>query len=68
MVDNRCSGDTDESDTAGTSTFYPYRDSNVYGDSSVITDACNAPSVHVDNSVYCDDSSGSAYPGTAGIP
>ena len=66
-VDNDCDGLTDDSDasvdTSTGSAFYADMDSDSFGNASVSTMACLAPSSYVSDSSDCDDTSSSTYPG-----
>jgi hypothetical protein len=59
LADNDCDGDTDEG--VG-SLWYQDNDGDGYGNGSVFTTACNAPSGYVGNALDCDDFSASTSP------
>ena len=58
--DNDCNGTAD--DGLG-STFYADTDGDDYGDPAVSTLGCSAPSGYVSNSIDCDDSLDTVFPG-----
>ncbi len=58
-ADNDCDGDVDEG--VG-STWYQDADSDGYGNGSVTTEDCDAPSGYVGNALDCDDFSASTSP------
>src|SRR6185503_15637277 len=59
-IDEDCDGLTDE---GVQSTFYADSDNDTYGNLSVTTLACSAPSGYVSNSTDCNDASSSVHPG-----
>ena len=61
LADNDCDGSIDEG--VG-STWYQDADSDGYGNGSVSTVACTAPTSYVSNSLDCDDYSASTHPGS----
>ncbi len=61
-VDDDCDGTTDE---GVKTTFYADADSDTYGNSSVTTEACSAPSGYVSNTTDCNDSASSVNPGAS---
>lgn len=58
-VDNDCDGTIDED----VSTFYADLDGDGFGDSSVSSTACTAPSGYVEDNSDCNDAESSAFPG-----
>ncbi|HEX9825260.1 MAG TPA: MopE-related protein, partial [Flavobacteriaceae bacterium] len=63
-IDNNCDGQVDE---GVQSTFYADNDGDGYGDASVTTMACSAPSGYVADNTDCDDSEANNYPGNTEI-
>ncbi|MCB9797419.1 MAG: putative metal-binding motif-containing protein, partial [Alphaproteobacteria bacterium] len=59
-IDNNCDGSVDE---GVTTSFYADADGDGYGDASVVTEACAAPSGTVADSSDCDDAEPAANPG-----
>lgn len=57
-VDNDCDGDTDDDDSGVTETLKYYEDSDgdLYGDTSSVANACDAPSGYTSSNGDCDDS------------
>ena len=54
-IDNDCDGSVDESDATDATVWYIDADGDGFGDASVSTTACDAPSGYVDNDDDCDD-------------
>ncbi|HYV94116.1 MAG TPA: MopE-related protein [Chitinophagales bacterium] len=61
-IDDNCNSSIDE---GVQSTFYSDQDGDSYGNSSVTTQACSAPSGYVSNSTDCNDNSASVHPGAS---
>jgi len=59
-IDNDCDARTDES---GGTSWYADTDGDGYGNASVATVSCTAPSGYVSVSTDCDDSDSAVYPG-----
>ncbi len=68
-VDNDCDGLVDGADpgVTGTSVFYRDADGDTYGDASLTTTACSAPSGYTSNATDCDDSLAAVNPGATEI-
>ena len=64
-LDNNCNSQVDE---GVQSTFYRDADSDGYGNVSVTTPACSAPSGYVTNSSDCSDTAAAVHPGATEIP
>jgi len=62
-VDNDCDGDTDEDDALDVSEWYLDDDGDGYGDASVSTESCEAPTGYVSDDTDCDDTDADEYPG-----
>jgi hypothetical protein len=62
-VDNDCDGSTDEPDAVDANTWYADSDNDGYGDASVSTVSCLAPSGYRSTSTDCDDGDSSIHPG-----
>ena len=60
--DDDCDGVTDEADAVDAATWYLDSDSDGFGDSSVSSVACEAPSGYVGTSGDCDDSDSGTNP------
>ena len=65
--DDDCDGDTDEPDAADATTWYDDADVDGYGDPSVSTVACDAPSGTVGNGRDCDDTNPAVSPAAAEV-
>jgi hypothetical protein len=63
-LDNDCDGLTDE---GVLTTFYRDQDNDGFGNPTITTQACSAPSGYVSDNTDCDDSRSSAYPGATEI-
>jgi Tol biopolymer transport system component/DNA/RNA endonuclease G (NUC1)/methionine-rich copper-binding protein CopC len=63
-VDNDCDGLVDE---GVTTTFYRDADSDGYGNPSITTQACSAPSGYVANNTDCNDSNNAVHPGATEV-
>jgi len=61
-VDNDCDGSSDEADAVDPSTWHLDSDGDGFGDASVSTAACSAPSGYVADSADCDDTSAQRNP------
>ena len=59
-IDDDCDGSTDE---GVQTTYYADADNDTYGDLTVTTAACSAPTGYVSNSTDCNDASASVHPG-----
>ncbi len=68
-IDDDCDSfvDDDDSPVAGTSTWYADTDNDLYGDPSVSTDACAAPTNYVGDDTDCDDADATVNPGAAEV-
>src|ERR1041385_3254697 len=63
-IDDNCTGGIDE---GVQSTFYADADGDTYGNASVTTMACNAPSGYVSDNTDCDDAHASVHPGATEV-
>jgi hypothetical protein len=63
--DDDCDGDIDEDDAVDASTWYADVDGDGFGDASITTSACTAPSGFTSDDTDCDDGDASTYPGAA---
>ncbi len=63
-VDNNCDGQIDEDVK---NTYYRDADSDGYGNPSVTTQACTAPSGYVADSTDCDDADAATHPGATEV-
>jgi MYXO-CTERM domain-containing protein len=61
-VDDDCDGTTDESSAVDASTWYQDSDADTYGNPSVASVACTAPSGYVSRALDCNDSSAAISP------
>ncbi len=66
-VDDDCDGTVDESDAVDASRWYADTDADGYGDASVVTTACEAPSGTVADDTDCDDTTAAVNPGATEI-
>ncbi len=66
-IDNDCDGTIDDDDrdvdTSTGSTWYDDNDADGYGDASLSTEACDAPSGTVSDNTDCDDGDSTVNPG-----
>jgi len=66
-VDDDCDTDIDDEDSSldatTTAEWYADTDGDGFGDASVTTDACDAPSGFVSDDTDCDDGDGAVFPG-----
>ena len=62
-LDNDCDGATDEDSAVDAPTWYQDSDRDSYGNASVSTVSCTAPSGYVSASTDCDDARAATYPG-----
>ncbi len=62
-IDDDCEGGIDEALT--TYTWYADSDVDTYGNASVSTSSCSAPSGYVSDSTDCNDASASVHPGAS---
>ena len=62
-VDQDCDAEIDE-DATDPATWYADADADGYGDANASTEACDAPSDHVDNADDCDDTDPDLSPDT----
>src|SRR5207244_2580651 len=58
-LDDNCNGQTDE---GVMTTFYRDADGDSYGNASVTTQACSAPSGYISNSTDCNDGNSAVHP------
>ena len=65
-VDEDCDGEVDE-DAVDMTTWFSDGDGDGYGLSGTGTDACEAPSGHVDDETDCDDDDSAVNPGAAEV-
>jgi hypothetical protein len=63
--DNNCDGAIDEAGSTGETVWYADADSDSFGDASVSTQACTAPSGYGADASDCDDADANAYPGNS---
>jgi hypothetical protein len=63
-LDNDCDGDIDEN---GLSTFYRDADGDGFGNPSLTTQACSAPTGYVANNTDCNDANAAVYPGATEV-
>ena len=63
-TDDDCDGTTDE---GVKTTFYADADNDTYGNLSVTTEACSAPSGYVSNTTDCNDGAGTVHPGATDV-
>ena len=61
-IDDDCDGRIDPADSADAATWYADSDADTYGDPSVTTTACSAPSDYVLDDTDCDDSAPDVNP------
>jgi hypothetical protein len=66
-VDNNCDGDTDGSDSVGTSTWYVDADGDGYGDPGSAQNACYQPTGYASNYSDCDDGNYAVHPAATEI-
>jgi hypothetical protein len=66
-IDNNCDGVVDEDTAADASSWYADADSDGYGDASVVTTACEAPSGTVSDATDCDDTEAAVNPGATEV-
>jgi len=68
-IDNDCDGDVDADDSSavGLTTYYADADSDTYGDATVSTDECSAPSGYVTDDNDCDDADAAINPGATEV-
>jgi len=62
-IDDDCDGTTDESSAVDAGTWYRDADSDTYGNSSLSTTSCSAPSGYVADNTDCNDSRAATNPG-----
>jgi hypothetical protein len=66
-IDNDCDGEIDEDDAADVPTWYTDADGDGYGDASLSSESCTAPTGSVDDDSDCDDGDASIHPAAAEI-
>jgi hypothetical protein len=66
-LDENCDGVADDSTATGQTTWYRDSDGDGYGDASVTTSACDAPTGYVSDSTDCNDASASVNPGATEV-
>ncbi|NQV90375.1 hypothetical protein HQ487_03110 [Candidatus Uhrbacteria bacterium] len=62
-ADNDCDGSTDPDSSSDATTWYTDDDNDGYGDASISTVSCSAPSGTVADGTDCDDDDRTVYPG-----
>ncbi len=62
-ADNNCDTNTDEASALDASVWYADSDSDTFGDSAVMINACTQPDGFVADDTDCDDARGGDYPG-----
>lgn len=62
-TDEDCDGTGDEAGASGSSLWYADADGDLYGDVSMFTNSCDAPSGYIADKADCDDRSASVNPG-----
>ncbi|MEC8423104.1 MAG: putative metal-binding motif-containing protein, partial [Myxococcota bacterium] len=62
-VDNDCDGTVDEPDATDATTWYADADGDGFGDASVPSLGCSAPTGTVSDDTDCDDTDSTVYPG-----
>lgn len=63
-IDNNCNGEIDEDTKIS---YYQDLDGDTYGNISVATSSCSAPSGFTDDNTDCDDTASTTYPSAAEI-